>query len=141
MKQRGLFKETAVLVGACGCLFAAFCLFHAPRFASGEGYVFFLGQSSSAGQVTSELPFLDKLRLFEVGGESTRYAGDCRAELERRFSAELRFTEEACGIVNYYYFSPQLGEGILLEGRTVNLHIAVGKETTAVGSPLIFGGY
>ena len=44
-------------------------------------------------------------------------------------------------IVSYYCRSPLLGEGILLNGERVNLHIAAGGGQTAAGTPLIFGGF
>ena len=80
-------------------------------------------------------------KLFTpVAGESARYAGDRCEGIREQFSARLLFTEEVCGVVNYYLYSPRLGEGVVLNGFLVNLHIAVGEEQTAVGTPLIFGG-
>ena len=51
------------------------------------------------------------------------------------------FTETEGGVTNYYLYSEKLGEGIALGGYVVNLHIAVRGERTAVGTPMIFGGF
>lgn len=136
---RGILSGCIVLLAlACGA-FAALLL-HAPVFAGGKGYELYLSPSSSALTVQSEVPARDKLFL-PVQGESVRYDGDKRDELLTRFRAEVLFTEEAAGVVNYYCHSPVLGESVLLNGRAINLHIAVSKEQTAAGTPLIFGGF
>ena len=44
-------------------------------------------------------------------------------------------------IVNYYCFSPQLESQIEIGEYTVNLHVAQSQTTTAVGTPIIFGGF
>lgn len=131
--------------GICAVLAAfaagAFCylLWRAPVFSGGEGYEFSAGASSSAGIVRADDPVLYKL-FTPVAGESARYAGNRYEALREAFSAQLLFTEEACGVVNYYLYSPRLGGGVMLGGYLVNLHIAVSAEQTAVGTPLIFGG-
>ena len=62
-------------------------------------------------------------------------------DLKEKYRAELLFTEESCGVVNYYMYSPLLGNCVFLNGYAVNLHVAVGAEQTAAGTPLVFGGY
>lgn len=126
------------LVGACGLF--ALLLHHSPVFEMGERYELYYGTSSSRITVNAS-PLKDKLLSGKVTGESVRLTGDRREELEIRYSAELLFTEEACGVVNYYYYSPALGGGVRLGEYCVNLHIAVSKEQTAAGTPLIFGGF
>ncbi len=123
---------------ACGA--AATFLLHAPVFERGNAYELYLSPSSSALTVLSGDPLLDKLSL-PVRGESVRYGGDKKEELIARFHAEILFTESAAGVVNYYCRSPFLGEGVVLMGQNVNLHIAVSEAQTAVGTPLIFGGF
>ena len=121
----------------CACFIYALC--RLPVFA-GEGYELSCGASSSARVVRTTTPFLFKL-THAVAGESARFAGDVHAELLRAYRAEVLFTESAGGAVSYYCYSPLLGAGILLSGKQVNLHIAVGHGCTAAGTPVIFGGF
>lgn len=123
-------------------LCAAFCylLLRAPVFEKGESYTFYLGRSSSALMKETDRPALQKIFL-DVKGESAVFEGDRLEELEEKFHARLLFTEEAAGIKNYYFFSPDLGAGVKIGNDTVNLHIALGRGRTAAGTPLIFGGF
>ena len=136
---RGLKAIFTVLV----CILLAIALvflIHSPVFQEGKAYELYLAPSSSSLTVETKSPVLDKLFL-PVKGESVRYDGDKKEELLTRFHAEILFTEEAAGVTNYYCFSPFLGGGVLLFGEKVNLHIALSNSQTAVGTPLIFGGF
>lgn len=136
----GAVKALGIIICALLCAAFALVLRLSPVFAGGKGYELYGGASSSSLIVQTDAPLLEKFRMGEVAGESVRYEGDRYGELCARFGAELLFCEEAGGTVNYYLYSPVLGEGVMLQGRRVNLHIAVREDTTAVGTPLIFGG-
>lgn len=133
-------KAIVTLALVCLCAFFALCLCCSPVFEKGEAYELSYGASSSAKTKRTDMPLFEKL-TGAVAGESVRYAGDRYETLKEKFGATLLFTEEACGVVNYYLYSPALGAGVELCGRTVNLHIAVSAEQTAAGTPLIFGGF
>ena len=136
----GTIRTLFVLLSiACGVFM--FVLLRAPAFEKGESYTFYTGANSSALAVSSEFPALDKLLLGEVKGESVQYSGNRLDELTQKYRAKLLFTEESCGVTNYYFYSPVLGGGVLLNGQPVNLHIAVSAEKTVAGTPLIFGGF
>ncbi len=132
-------KLTVTLLAAVLSSAILFLLWHAPSFSGGESYTLSLGQSSSARMVTMETPPL--VLPPEVRGESTVYEGSCAEEFLAAYRARVLFTEEAAGTVSCYCYSPYLGEGILLNGVCVNLHIAEGEGRTAVGTPVIFGGF
>ncbi len=119
---------------------AAACLVHAPVFAGGKNYELYLAPSSSSLTVQTQNPVLDKW-LYAPEGESVRYDGDESEALLGRFRAVVLFREETADVVNYYCYSPCLGSCVSLGGYRVNLHIAVGREQTAAGTPLIFGGF
>ena len=121
-------RECAVVAAAVACVIAVMVLFAAPVFRAGESYTLYLGGSSSALAVETEHPLQDKTLFQNVAGESTIYDGNFYREIKERFHATLLFTEEVCG-------------GVYLNGERVNLHVAVSAEQTAVGSPLIFGGF
>ena len=133
-------KAIITLVLVCLCAFFALCLCYSPVFVMGESYEVSYGLSSSAQTKRTDSPLFEKL-TGAVAGESVRYTGDCYFDLKEKFGATLLFTEEACGVVNYYLYSPYLGACVELGGERVNLHIAVSSEQTAAGTPLIFGGF
>lgn len=139
------FKRAAKLVAVLlACLAAAGALFvlrHAPSFAGAARYTLFLGENSSAEAVVFEGDALPLLLSSEVRGESAVFQGDCAEELLKAYRARVLFIEKAAGTVSYYCHSPLLGEGLLLNGKRVNLHIAAGRGQTAAGTPLLFGGF
>lgn len=138
MRILGKIKGIAI-IGACiACGAFAYALTRSPVF-DGEGYELYTG-TSSAGVIVTDAPAAVKLTL-PVAGESARWEGDRAAELLERFDARVLFCEEVCGTCNYYCSSPLLGEGVLLRGVRVNLHIAVSGSRTAAGTPVIFGGF
>ena len=131
-------KEVGIVLLAAVCALFAFVMTRLPVFARGEGYEVYYTASSSGQAVRGS--FFEKLKSV-TAGESVRYAGNKVAEIATDFRAELLFTEEACGVENYYFYSPELGGAVMINGNPVNLHIAYGGEQTAVGTPLIFGGF
>ena len=140
MRVSGVLKAISAVALCICCALFVLLLILSPVFAGGSGYELYTCATSSSQIIHTEHPFLEKLTL-RVRGESARYEGDKSAELIEAFRARLLFCEEACGVKNYYLYSPFLGEGVAVNGYTVNLHIAVSGEQTAAGTPLIFGGF
>ena len=140
-KFRRAVKFAAVLFACLASVGALFVLRHAPSFAGAARYTLFLGETSSAEAVVLEGDALPLLLSSEVRGESAVFQGDRAEELLRAYRARVLFIEEAAGTVSYYCQSPLLGEGLLLNGEEVNLHIAAGRGQTAAGTPLLFGGF
>ncbi len=117
----------------------------APLFAGADSYLFYARSASSQAVICSASAAeagAVRASLADRTGESAFYAdaADAFAQAER-YGAALLFTERAGDVVNYYYRAPALGGGVWLDGRRVNLHVAVRGESAAVGTPLIFGGY
>lgn len=133
-------KTIAVMLSVMLCVLVVYALLRRPVFEGGTSYELYCG-TSSAEIILTENPALTKLLRFDVRGESARYEGDMSAELMSKYAAELRFTEEAAGVINYYLYSKKLPAGILLNGREINLHIAVSETQTVAGTPIIFGGF
>ena len=106
---------------------------------------FYLYSASSQGLRAEEL----RVRDFpNVKGESVRFALNTGVETERlvqelvtRYGAKVAFTERAGGVTSFYCYTEKWSDGITLNGRTVNLHIAVSETQCAVGTPIIFGGF
>lgn len=117
-------------------------------FDPGEKYTFYCGSASSQAQAVvcgGEVAVYYRYFLGEsVKGESTVYAdgGPSAAEILASFDARLCFKEEAAGTTGYYCYSPRLGETVEAGGYEINLHVVVRADgKTAVGTPLIFGGF
>ncbi len=136
---RSLFAILICISCLAACL-AVGALNRTPVFSGANEYCLYLKNSSSRPFIATENPAVDKL-LLPVVGESGVYEGDCAEKIIAQFHATVLFCEEVCGVSNYYCYSPDLGEGTFLGGAFVNLHIAVKGERTAVGTPLVFGGY
>ena len=141
MRLKELLKTTGIIFLCVLSALFALALHSSPVFGRGEGYEISLGASSSAEQIVTENPLLVKLLCAGEKGESVRYEGDRYEELKSSFDAELLFTETEGSVTNYYLYSPKLGGGIALGGYLVNLHVAVRENRTAVGTPVIFGGF
>ena len=114
-------------------------------FPGADSYLFYAHSASSQALVFSasaEEAALVRASLADRRGESAHYADarDAFAQAER-YGAQLLFVERAGGVVNYYYRAPALGGEVWLEGKAVNLQVAVRGEGAAIGYPLIFGGY
>lgn len=129
------------IVLTCACAVGAYALFHTPVFRGADRYFFSAEASSSSACVSSDDPVFGKLLLGRVAGESAAYTGNRYLQLKEEFGATLLFCERACGVSNYYLYSPKLKHAVYLNGHAVNLHIAVRGDTTAAGTPLIFGGF
>lgn len=109
---------------------------------SGER-TFYLHSASSQALTKTTLSFSD---LFCVRGESVTFSlpkaeKDFVQELLSDYGAELVDIESACGVTSYYAFVPTWSEGVEIEGKRINLHIAIENERCAVGTPIIFGGF
>ena len=134
-------KAALIFLGAMLCVALSAVLFLSPVFPKGERYELYLGASSSARCEQTDDPFQDKLRLGGVQGESVYYSGDKVKELFSRYHARVLLVEKACGVTNYYCYTPLLGACVRVRNHSVNLHIAVSDTQTAAGTPIIFGGF
>ena len=142
---KAFLKPAAAVVA---CLLTGTCVFlmHASAFAGGKS-TYYLYSASSQAEIKESLK---PAELVGLKGESAVYvfengeAGADAAFVERildEYRAKICFVEEAAGTLSYYCYSPRLKNGVLLEGRKINLHIAVRAESIALGTPIIFGGY
>ncbi len=109
------------------------------RFSALTGTRAYYSSASSQAERKSELSYLD---IARVKGESVTLSKEISVEeLLASYEAELCFIEEAGGVTSYYAVSPKWSDGIVVNGEFVNLHIAVAENRTAVGAPIIFGGF
>ena len=107
---------------------------------------FFLDSASSQGLMKKELGISD---LFRVKGECVSFSfaesdGGRDAlieEIVRQLGAEIIFEEEVNEVISYYCYTPIFLESLILQGKRINLHVAISKARCVVGTPIIFGGF
>jgi len=114
-------------------------------FDGGDYYIFYGGNGGSSSEMVCA-ERLDALKvkatLKKISGESATYLNkNLKDELITKFNAVVIFTEETADIKNYYAFTDKIDNYIILNGKKINLHIAVSQAKTTIGSPIIFGGY
>ncbi len=137
---RLLYATFFTLLFGCVLLFMNVSRFPTLR---GER-TFYLYSASSQGLRTQALRFSE---FFAVRGESVCFMtefGQGRKVAEwllNAYGAELLFTETVCGVTSYYAYTPEWSDGVYLQGKQVNLHVAFCGERVAVGSPIIFDGF
>jgi hypothetical protein len=87
------------------------------------------------GNLTGESLFLD---FFKVGKD---YALQTARKQIINKNAHLVFSE--CGEwgVCEYYYSNKLSNYTIVKGKKVNIHIAYGKNSLTIGTPLIYGSF
>lgn len=105
---------------------------------------FYLYSASSQAKIVENLRFE---HLFSIKGESvrfavTKYERETVAEnVLKKYGAQLVFVEQTGETVCYYGITPRFGQGVLVNGKSVNVHVAVSQTECIVGYPIIFGGF
>lgn len=97
----------------------------------------------SCSNATKNVFLLEYLFTFNVKGESCVID---KNEFEKEkflsdFSATEMFSESTGEIVCFYAYSPKIKYTEKINGKTVNLHVAIGKDQVKVGSPIIYGSF
>lgn len=158
----GKLKTFLYALLACLVLIGSFVFFRAANVSHLSAWkgerTFFLDSASSQALVKAKLSLLD---IFRVKGESVqipigefdggRYAnkenidGQVRDKIARviadTYGAYPVLKESVCGVDSYYFCANELPMGIDIDGKKVNLHVAVTDEFVTIGTPIIFGGF
>ena len=111
---------------------------------------YFLDSASSQGLRKDSLSVADLTRVKGecVFTEISTYDGgryltndEIARKISTQYGAKILFTEEVDGVISYYAYTTRWQDGLYINGVKINLHIAVGKENLAVGTPIIFDGF
>ena len=135
-----LLLSCAILLSAC----LGFRFVYAMKLSALQGErTFYLYHSSSNALQKEKLSFLD---VFYVQGESVCFAIENSArqtveEIFAKYNGVAYMQEDAGGTVSVYGFAPGLYNGVIIDGKNINLHVAVKDGRCVVGSPIIFGGF
>lgn len=107
----------------------------------GSLYETYTESLSSSGKIIKSDDGLHKICFLKVG-ESVTVNGDINYEtILEHLNARLVFTESILEGTSYYAYTSRLKGKTELKGKSVNLHIFVGKNSTVVGTPMIFGSF
>lgn len=124
----------------CGVILLPVCLLSFSPFPFEQEKEYYLYSLSSQANIVNEPALLD---LLFVTGESARIKTEeiNLEELLSNYGANVLFTENVDGALSYYCYSPKLKSPVVLDGKSVNLHIIVKDKEVVLGSPVVFGGY
>ena len=77
----------------------------------------------------------------DLKGESVEFSDGKKAEetIETLGAKEV-FSESGDVFSNRYFYTPKIREFVIISGKKVNLHLAVGNKIV-LGTPLVFGSY
>ena len=141
---KALLATAAALAIVCGIGMGIYVV-NACKLHSIDGErVFYLDSASSQGLRKEELALRDFAR---IRGESVRFAlngesgEETAARLIAEYGATVAFTEEVSGVKSYYCYIPKWEDGLELNGKRINFHVAISQEECAVGTPIIFDGF
>ena len=140
-----MFKKT--VLGLCCLLILSLMDISGQKliFGGGDYYIFYSGNESSEAQMVTAQGFeaLEvKASLQDIRGESAYFLNaDCSKEILKSYEASIVFSETVSGIKNIYAYTKKIKNCIMLNGKKINIHIAVSADKTVAGSPIIFGGY
>ena len=139
------YKLTAFLrficaLFVCGVILLPVCLLSFSVFPFEREKEYYLYSFSSQANIVTDPTLLD---LLFVTGESARIKTEETNldELLSFYGAKVLFTEDLDGAVSYYCYSSKLKSPVVLDGKSVNLHIIVKDKEIVLGSPVVFGGY
>ena len=151
-------KKFITCVGAAAVALAVLTgvrVMNVSRFSAlGGERVFFLNSVSSQalrvktlsltdiGRVKGECVHLD-LTAYEGGRYALNgvLAEEFAQSIAKKYGAEILMTEEVCGVISFYAYTNAWEGALQVNGRAVNLHIAVNGTACAVGAPIIFDGF
>ena len=140
--KRSVSVFLSVLICAFFCLF--FYTLSVCKLSALSGKrTFYLYSKSSQATITQTLPLLE---LHQIKGESVAFAlqENPQTLLEnilQRYGAKVEFIEQIGDSVSYYCYTKKWSNTLILNGKAVNLHIAIDNTSAVVGTPIIFGGF
>ena len=141
------FITTAFALAVCGIFALGFYVKQVVKLEDLQGErMFYLDSASSQSLLQDKISWLDFPR---IRGESVRFSlqekeGNGEEVLQsimEKYHAEVLFSEEADGVISYYCYTDEWTDCVVLQGKKVNLHVAVSSLQCVVGAPIIFGGF
>ncbi len=129
-----MLKKFAVLTVAVS-LFAIY-IFSNGLFLGKVATIVKEGKSSGAFIEKTVYPFEEKDGVFKIFSPSFDYLA-----FAKDYGCKLAFIERSSEITSYYFYTKRLPRFEVIKGEKINVHVAVSKDQTVIGSPIIYGGY
>ena len=124
---------------ACLLCFAVLSSFIVANKVAGEEVVYSVNGKSSGEFLKGEIA-LDK--LFFIDGVSVKLSSDfdIKNKLNHLKTNTVHYFCDG-EIENYYFFSNKINNFEIINGKKVNIHVAIKGDSLVVGSPIIYYGY
>lgn len=137
-----MFKKTFILLSCVVFAFSIYLLNALPVIKNAKGYEVYL-QNYSSNAVIKTVDFTDYMFLSDIKGESVKFSAEefNQTELLNNLNAVIVFTETLDGVYCIYAYSPKIRYRQTVNGKTVNVQIAVRGEQITVGCPIIYGSF
>ena len=93
-------------------------------------------KSSSKIKTINVKPFNSEYGIYKNFEPSYNYDS-----LIDKLNAKLIYVEEVDGVKSLYYYAKNLPQKELVNGKIVNVHVAISLTKITVGSPIIYGSF
>ena len=111
-------------------------------FSDAEGDVEYYLDSASSTCVIASDATLDFNSSFRIKGSCAKSVSESYIEGKLKSMSAKKVLEERVGnTVSTYYYTNKIWGYKLINGKKVNIHVAICGENAAIGSPMIFGAY
>lgn len=107
-----------------------------------ERFELYVGSNSSTAEIVC-VDASDYSFIKDVKGESFK-TSDKNFNVESFFDeykADLVFVEEVNGVRSYYGYSTKIRYGKIINGKRINVHVAIAQNEITVGTPIIYGSF
>ncbi len=138
-----MFKRAFVFIFSIILIFSLIIFNNTPLFSEYScEYEVFTKSGSNINSV-KKVSKGEYIWCFGIKGESCVIEGQkfCLSDFFKQLNADELFSEKVGEIMVYYAFSPQIKYRERVQGKTVNLQVAISKDYVKVGSPLIYGSF
>lgn len=138
-----MFKRAFIFIFSIILIFSLIIFNNAPLFSEySNEYEVFVKSGSNINSV-KKVSKSEYIWCHGIKGESCviEKQNFCLSDFFDEFNAEQLFSEKVGEIIVYYAFSPQIKYREKVQGKTINLQVAVSEGHVKVGSPLIYGSF
>ena len=137
-----MIKKFSVLIASIILMLGLFISNRVPVFDGLGQYEVYLGSYS----MTDKIEKVDKNGfkfMLGVKGESLTIDIDefNLSDFLSKMNAKIIFTEELFDVVCYYGYSPKIKYLESMNGKLINIHIAISQQHVKVGCPIIYGSF
>lgn len=90
----------------------------------------------SSGEFVEYKNFLNYDGIFTTVDKDFNYE-----KFAKNLDAKFVKSEDLNGCKNLYFYTNKLPKREIINGKAVNLHVAISQDKISIGTPIIYGGY